>query len=198
LCECQLCLSHNATQKVIKIMGDPTGKHSQALQLLFGEGLGLRAPYVGNVRNHCDPSINVLVLVSSWHVQLVNESVFSAIIDFGFEFFWLTGEDLLYVGMDLVIALLADHVENRAARDFLWRQLQPSRVAAVYPQISVSSIVEWLKGTALRPFFDALPDDTSRNRFVGDYAGALRLEYRPRADGNVLFPFRRLFLVASR
>ena len=62
----------------------------------------------------------------------------------------------------------------------------------------VESIVEWLKGTALRPFFDALPDDTSRNRFVDDYAGSLQLEYRPRADGNVLFPFRRLFLVASR
>jgi trans-aconitate 2-methyltransferase len=62
----------------------------------------------------------------------------------------------------------------------------------------VESIVEWLKGTALRPFFDALPDDTSRKRFVEDYASALQREYRPRTNGNVLFPFRRLFLVASR
>jgi trans-aconitate 2-methyltransferase len=60
------------------------------------------------------------------------------------------------------------------------------------------SIVEWLKGTALRPFFDALPDETDRKSLVDDYARALRQEYRPHADGNVLFPFRRLFLVASR
>jgi trans-aconitate 2-methyltransferase len=60
------------------------------------------------------------------------------------------------------------------------------------------SIAEWLKGTALRPFFDALPDETDRKSFVDDFARALRQDYRPRPDGNVLFPFRRLFLVASR
>jgi trans-aconitate 2-methyltransferase len=60
------------------------------------------------------------------------------------------------------------------------------------------SIAEWLKGTALRPFFDALPDETDRKRFVDDFSRGLRQDYRPRPDGNVLFPFRRLFLVASR
>jgi trans-aconitate 2-methyltransferase len=60
------------------------------------------------------------------------------------------------------------------------------------------SIVEWLKGTALRPFFDALADETDRKSFVDDFTCALRQAYRPRPDGNVLFPFRRLFLMASR
>jgi len=62
----------------------------------------------------------------------------------------------------------------------------------------VESIVEWNKGTALRPFLDALSSEADRKSFIDDFTGALRSEYRPRADGKVLFPFRRLFLVASR
>ena len=62
----------------------------------------------------------------------------------------------------------------------------------------VESIIDWLKGTVLRPFFDALPDEADRRSFVDDLANALRPEYRPRADGKVLFAFRRLFVVATR
>jgi trans-aconitate 2-methyltransferase len=63
---------------------------------------------------------------------------------------------------------------------------------------SVESIVDWLAGAALRPFLDVFPGEADRSRFVDEFAGALRSEYRPRADGNVLFPFRRLFLAATR
>lgn len=60
------------------------------------------------------------------------------------------------------------------------------------------AIVEWYKGTGLRPFLDALalPDD--RQRFVEAYQKAIRDVHRPRADGRVLFPFRRMFLIAYR
>jgi len=61
----------------------------------------------------------------------------------------------------------------------------------------VESILDWLKGTALRLFLDALSDDEHRKRFVDDFAGALQAAYTPRTNGNVLFPFRRLFLVAT-
>jgi trans-aconitate 2-methyltransferase len=61
----------------------------------------------------------------------------------------------------------------------------------------VESIVDWLRGTALRPFLDALPE-ADREGFVGDYTDALRSEYKPRTNGSVLFPFRRLFLIATR
>jgi trans-aconitate 2-methyltransferase len=67
---------------------------------------------------------------------------------------------------------------------------------AVLP--GVEGIVDWLAGTALRPFADALPDESDYQSFVEDFARALRSEYKPRADGNVLFPYRRLFLVATR
>jgi trans-aconitate 2-methyltransferase len=74
--------------------------------------------------------------------------------------------------------------------------LWETRYVIVLPD--VESIVEWNKGTALRPFLDALPNEADRKNFIDDFTGALRSEYLPRADGKVLFPFRRLFLVARR
>ncbi len=60
------------------------------------------------------------------------------------------------------------------------------------------AIVEWYKGTGLRPFLDLLPDDASRQRFLDAYLVAITAAYPARPDGRVLFPFRRLFLVAYR
>ncbi|MGA2052011.1 MAG: trans-aconitate 2-methyltransferase [Opitutales bacterium] len=59
-------------------------------------------------------------------------------------------------------------------------------------------LVEWYRGTGLRPWLDALPDEATRARFEADYLEAVRVAYPRRADGRVLFPFRRLFLVAYR
>ena len=59
-------------------------------------------------------------------------------------------------------------------------------------------IVEWYKGSGLRPFLDALSDDAERARFTAEYLAAIRQGYPARLDGRVLFPFRRLFLVAYR
>jgi trans-aconitate 2-methyltransferase len=58
------------------------------------------------------------------------------------------------------------------------------------------AIVEWYKGTGMRPFLEALSSDAEQARFTADYLDALRGAYVPQADGKVLFPFRRLFLVA--
>ena len=58
------------------------------------------------------------------------------------------------------------------------------------------AIVEWYRGTGLRPFLEALPDDESRDRFVAEYREMIGEAYPPRRDGRVVFPFRRLFLVA--
>ncbi len=57
-------------------------------------------------------------------------------------------------------------------------------------------VLEWVRGTALRPYLDAL-EEAERPAFVADYAARLRAAYPTRADGNTLFPFRRLFLVAT-
>jgi len=57
------------------------------------------------------------------------------------------------------------------------------------------AIVEWYRGTGLRPYLAALADG-DRERFLAEYLEALRPNYPRRADGRVLFPFRRLFIVA--
>jgi trans-aconitate 2-methyltransferase len=58
-------------------------------------------------------------------------------------------------------------------------------------------VKEWVKGTWLRPLLDALaPAD--RAAFEDDYARRLRVAYPAEADGTTLFPFRRLFLVATK
>jgi len=56
-------------------------------------------------------------------------------------------------------------------------------------------VVEWPPGTRLRPVLDALEGD-ARKGFLNAYRAAMRAAYPPRADGAVLLPFRRLFLLA--
>ena len=58
-------------------------------------------------------------------------------------------------------------------------------------------VVQWAMGTSLRPYLDVLgPDD--RIGFLAAYAEALRPHYPPQADGSVLLPFRRLFILAKK
>jgi trans-aconitate 2-methyltransferase len=61
-----------------------------------------------------------------------------------------------------------------------------------------AAIVEWYKGTGLRPFLDALADDEQRADFLAEYLQRIQQAYPIRGDGRVIFPFRRLFLIAYR
>ena len=68
----------------------------------------------------------------------------------------------------------------------------------VHVLADIDGIVEWYRGTGLRPWLDALPDEATRNRFLADYRALLAPHYSPRSDGRILFPFRRLFVLAYR
>ena len=58
-------------------------------------------------------------------------------------------------------------------------------------------VLEWVKGTALRPVLTALTDDAARGEFLDEYAARLRQAYP--ADGfGTVFPFRRTFAVGHR
>jgi trans-aconitate 2-methyltransferase len=57
-------------------------------------------------------------------------------------------------------------------------------------------IVEWTSGSALKPLLDAL-DEPWRGQFLADYGRRMAAAYPPRPDGTTLFPFRRLFIVAT-
>lgn len=61
-----------------------------------------------------------------------------------------------------------------------------------------SAIVEWYKGTGLRPFLDRLPDEATRARFLDAYLRLVTEAYPTRRDGRVLLPFQRLFVIAYR
>jgi len=57
-------------------------------------------------------------------------------------------------------------------------------------------VLEWTKGTTLRPVLAAL-DDERAAAFTGEYARRLAEVYKPRPFGTI-FPFRRVFAVVRR
>jgi trans-aconitate 2-methyltransferase len=59
------------------------------------------------------------------------------------------------------------------------------------------AIVEWFKGSALRPFLSALDADMQRG-FLAAYTAQIAKAYPSRVDGQVLLRFPRLFIVATR
>ncbi|HET7031920.1 MAG TPA: methyltransferase domain-containing protein [Casimicrobiaceae bacterium] len=58
-------------------------------------------------------------------------------------------------------------------------------------------VKEFVKGSYLKQFLDAL-DTPERTAFEDQYAMRVHEAYPPEADGTTLFPFRRLFIVATR
>ncbi|WP_405011870.1 methyltransferase domain-containing protein [Kitasatospora sp. NBC_01539] len=58
-------------------------------------------------------------------------------------------------------------------------------------------VLEWVRGTALRPVLALLPDPAERAAFLAEYGALLREAY-PAGPHGTLFPFRRVFAVARR
>ena len=101
-------------------------------------------------------------------------------------------------------SLLGD-VKNWQAHEpeFYYDVLSPlaSRVdiwATEYIHImkSPEAIIEWYKGTGLRPYLDGLKSAADREKFLGEVLEKVRGAYPVRKNGQVLFPFRRVFVIA--
>jgi trans-aconitate 2-methyltransferase len=60
-----------------------------------------------------------------------------------------------------------------------------------------AAVVEWFKGSGLRPFLAPL-DEPQRAQFLQRYQAAVAEAYPALDDGSVLLPFPRLFIVATR
>lgn len=58
-------------------------------------------------------------------------------------------------------------------------------------------VLEWVRGTGLRPVLDVLTGTGERAAFLRSYDARLREAY-PRTPIGVLFPFRRIFCVGHR
>ncbi|WP_295692749.1 methyltransferase domain-containing protein [Lapillicoccus sp.] len=57
-----------------------------------------------------------------------------------------------------------------------------------------SPVLEWVRGTGLRPVLEVLTDETELKAFVDDYVSVLDRAY-PRQSFGVAFPFSRIFAV---
>lgn len=76
------------------------------------------------------------------------------------------------------------------------RTIDVWRTTYFHPLAGAGAVVEWLKGTGLRPFLERLlPAETEP--FLERYRAAIAEAY-PARGGVVLLPFPRLFIVATR
>jgi len=63
---------------------------------------------------------------------------------------------------------------------------------------SHQQIVEMVKSTGLKPYLDAIHDDVQKAEFENQVLHSLPEIYKTQRDGRVLFPFKRLFLLAGK
>lgn len=74
---------------------------------------------------------------------------------------------------------------------YLWKTIYCHRMP------SHKSIIEWYKGTALRPYLDVL-NDTEKTEFENDILTELKKEYPVQSNGEIIFRFPRLFFTAIK
>lgn len=67
-------------------------------------------------------------------------------------------------------------------------------IQRLVPSADAHPVRRFTESTALRPFAEKM-DAEELQAYLARYEGALGAAYPPEADGTVLFPFRRLFLV---
>ena len=78
------------------------------------------------------------------------------------------------------------------ARVDVWRTTYHHQLAG-----GAAGVVEWFKGSGLIPFLSPLTE-AERAEYLELYLGEVAKAYPALADGSVLLPFPRLFIVATR
>ena len=89
------------------------------------------------------------------------------------------------------------------SRDY-WRMLEPLGAEIdiwecdyLQPLSGEDAVLQWVLGSALRPLLAAL-DEGEKEGFLADYGVRLRQAYPMESNGTTLFPFRRVFILASK
>jgi trans-aconitate 2-methyltransferase len=68
----------------------------------------------------------------------------------------------------------------------------------LHPLEGQDPVVEWMKGTGLRPYLQRLEPGAETDAFLASYRAKVDRDFPRRADGITLFPFPRLFILARR
>ncbi|WHA40521.1 trans-aconitate 2-methyltransferase [Agrobacterium larrymoorei] len=84
-----------------------------------------------------------------------------------------------------------DRLTPKSSRVDVWHSIYN------HPMQNAQAIVEWVKGTGLRPFLD-IAGSEHREAFLADYLRRIEAAYPPLADGRRLLRFPRLFVVAVK
>lgn len=98
------------------------------------------------------------------------------------------GARIARLGAEWYYKLLRPH----AARVDVWRTTYHHVLAG-----GSDAVVEWFKGSGLRPFLAPLDQEESAG-FLSEYRRLMAHAYPALNDGTVLLPFPRLFFVATR
>jgi len=62
---------------------------------------------------------------------------------------------------------------------------------------SIDSIIEWYKGTGLRPYLGIL-SDSDKEKFLAEIRARLEEEYPAQKNGEIIFRFPRFFFIARK
>jgi trans-aconitate 2-methyltransferase len=84
-----------------------------------------------------------------------------------------------------------DRLSPKSARVDVWHTVYN------HPMRDAQAIVEWVKGTGLRPYLEKAGEE-NRAAVLDDYLKRIDAAYPPMADGRRLLRFPRLFVVATK
>jgi trans-aconitate 2-methyltransferase len=76
-------------------------------------------------------------------------------------------------------------------------QVDVWRTVFQHPMADAAAIVDWVRGTGLKPFVDGLPPGLQAS-YLDQYQRRIDAAYPARTDGKRLLAFPRLFIVARR